>query len=101
MVMNLDHEREMLIVRFGLTGAQNGNTVANGAHVNGATVANGSGAHVDDEVTSSGKSGAFPFCWLRQNCQCSECCHQLTKNRTFLMRNLNADDHPISCQVDL
>ncbi len=33
----------------------------------------------------------FPFVWLRDNCQCPECFHPVSKGRLFLMRDLEVD----------
>ena len=42
---------------------------------------------------------AFPFLWMRDNCQCPECAHPHNHNRTLLMRDLLADVTPKQLQV--
>ena len=78
--VDVDLEKDYLLVSFSAT-----NGVGNG-------VVNGHGREKDG-------ANAYPFAWLRENCQCAECCHWLTRERLFLLRNLDADIQPSSYKV--
>ena len=42
----------------------------------------------------------FPFVWLRDNCQCSQCYHESSDQRAILMADLNVNTKPKSISVD-
>ncbi|KAK7078956.1 Gamma-butyrobetaine dioxygenase [Halocaridina rubra] len=49
---------------------------------------------------SDGTSGEFPYCWLRDNCQCSQCYDHKSFTRRLVLDDWNENDHPISIQLD-
>ena len=41
----------------------------------------------------------YPYVWLRENCQCSQCFNKDAIARLYLMDDLDMDVHPISLKV--
>ena len=54
------------------------------------------------EVTwGSGTVDRFPYVWLRDNCQCDQCCSAATKTRLFLLEQLDVTIEPQSVEVGI
>jgi len=45
------------------------------------------------------RTSHFPYLWLRDNCQCGECFHPITKARLLKITNLKLDSVPVNVQV--
>lgn len=53
------------------------------------------------EVTfADGSHSAFPYCWLRDNCQCHECFDHDALCRKLTLEDWQHDDSPASVQVE-
>ncbi|CAL4097429.1 unnamed protein product, partial [Meganyctiphanes norvegica] len=48
---------------------------------------------------SSKEKDLYPYVWMRDNCQCSNCFHPIAKTRTFGAFNLDMDIHPKHIEV--
>ncbi|XP_042861313.1 gamma-butyrobetaine dioxygenase-like [Penaeus japonicus] len=46
-----------------------------------------------------GMTDVYPFIWLRDNCQCSQCFESSSLARKLLLQQLSRDVHPTSVQV--
>nr|XP_054762219.1 gamma-butyrobetaine dioxygenase-like [Lytechinus pictus] len=48
------------------------------------------------EITwKDGFQGQYPYVWLRDNCRCEKCYHQVCYQRSFLMANLDPEVKPV------
>ena len=48
----------------------------------------------------NGRTGHYPYVWMRDNCPCPECLHQSSVARTILMRNLDINIQAEHIQVN-
>ncbi|KAJ1522645.1 hypothetical protein ONE63_001817 [Megalurothrips usitatus] len=72
-------------------------------HSDGPSVAGEAGVcHKTDTVVLNPKRSdemSFPFVWLRDNCQCSECFHQDSQSRTIIMESFNINSKPETLKI--
>ena len=51
-------------------------------------------------VWSDGRVSRFHHIWLRDNCPCDSCVHQVTKEQMFELVTVPADVHPVTAGID-
>lgn len=51
-------------------------------------------------VWSDGRVSRFHHIWLRDNCPCAACVHQVTKEQMFELVTVPADIHPVTAGID-
>lgn len=49
---------------------------------------------------SDGTTGDFPYCWLRDNCQCPRCYDNKSFTRRLVLDDWSDEDRPLDVQVD-
>ena len=49
---------------------------------------------------SDGRVSRFHHSWLRDNCPCAQCVHQITKEQMFELVTVSADVHPTGAGID-
>ncbi|XP_068228654.1 gamma-butyrobetaine dioxygenase-like [Palaemon carinicauda] len=49
---------------------------------------------------TDGTQGDYPYCWLRDNCQCSQCYDHTSFTRRLVLDDWSDEDKPIDVQVD-
>lgn len=56
-------------------------------------------AHIEI-VWSDGRTSRYHHIWLRDNCPCAQCVHQITKEQMFELIAVSAGIHPIAATID-
>ncbi|XP_071512585.1 gamma-butyrobetaine dioxygenase-like [Panulirus ornatus] len=74
----------------------NANQVTTGHRGARSALAEGGSVQVEFE---NGTRGSYPYCWLRDNCQCEGCYDHGSCTRRLVLDDWNHDDHPTHVKV--